>query len=72
MNSTSVSMCAFSLLRFRLHLRRRHRLRRAWHPPCLYSTIPVYQIDETAMTATLVSHQIQPASTATLVAVSIC
>jgi arylsulfate sulfotransferase len=32
------------------------------NPPCLYSTIPVYQIDETAMTATLVSHQILPAS----------
>ncbi len=32
------------------------------NPPCLYSTVPVYQIDEKAMTATLVSHQILPAS----------
>jgi arylsulfate sulfotransferase len=29
-------------------------------PPCLYSTIPVFQIDENAMTATLTSHQILP------------
>ena len=31
-------------------------------PPCLYSTIPVYQIDEKAMTATLTSHTILPAN----------
>lgn len=31
-------------------------------PPCLYSTIPVFQIDETAKTATLVFHQILPPS----------
>lgn len=30
------------------------------NPPCLYSTIPVFQIDENAMTATLTSHQILP------------
>ena len=30
------------------------------NPPCLYSSIPVFQIDETAMTATLVFHQILP------------
>jgi hypothetical protein len=29
-------------------------------PPCLYSTIPVLQINETALTATLVTHQIMP------------
>ena len=29
-------------------------------PPCLYTTIPVFQIDETAMTATLTFHQILP------------
>ncbi|MHB1958229.1 MAG: aryl-sulfate sulfotransferase [Acidobacteriaceae bacterium] len=29
-------------------------------PPCLYSTIPVLQINETAMTATLETHQILP------------
>lgn len=32
------------------------------NPPCLYSTIPVYQIDENAMTATLVFHQELPAT----------
>jgi arylsulfate sulfotransferase len=32
------------------------------NPPCLYSTIPVFQIDENAMTATLTSHQILPTS----------
>jgi arylsulfate sulfotransferase len=31
------------------------------NPGCLYSTIPVFQIDENAMTATLTSHQILPA-----------
>jgi arylsulfate sulfotransferase len=31
-------------------------------PPCLYSTIPVFQIDENAMTATLTFHQIVPAA----------
>ena len=31
-------------------------------PPCLYSTIPVYQIDENAMTATLTTHYILPAN----------
>jgi arylsulfate sulfotransferase len=31
-------------------------------PPCLYSTIPVLQINEAAMTATLQTHQILPAS----------
>jgi arylsulfate sulfotransferase len=31
-------------------------------PPCLYSTIPVWQIDETAKTATLTFHQILPAN----------
>ena len=31
-------------------------------PPCLYSTIPVYQIDENAMTATLTTHHILPAN----------
>jgi len=31
-------------------------------PPCLYSTIPVLQIDETAKTATLQFHQILPAN----------
>ncbi|MGC2404288.1 MAG: aryl-sulfate sulfotransferase [Acidobacteriaceae bacterium] len=30
------------------------------NPPCLYTTIPVFSIDETAMTATLVFHQILP------------
>jgi arylsulfate sulfotransferase len=29
-------------------------------PPCLYSTVPVLQIDETAMTATLTFHQTMP------------
>jgi arylsulfate sulfotransferase len=32
------------------------------NPPCLYSTIPVFQIDENAMTATLTFHQILPTS----------
>ena len=32
------------------------------NPPCLYSTIPVFQIDENAMTATLTFHQIAPAA----------
>jgi arylsulfate sulfotransferase len=32
------------------------------NPPCLYTTIPVFQIDENAMTATLTSHQILPAN----------
>ena len=31
-------------------------------PPCLYSTIPVFQIDENAKTATLIFHQILPAN----------
>ena len=31
------------------------------NPGCLYSSIPVYQIDEKAMTATLTFHQIVPA-----------
>ncbi len=31
-------------------------------PPCLYSTVPIFQIDEPAKTATLVFHQIAPAS----------
>ncbi|HUZ04567.1 MAG TPA: aryl-sulfate sulfotransferase, partial [Acidobacteriaceae bacterium] len=31
-------------------------------PPCLYSTVPVLQLDETAMTATMTSHYIAPAS----------
>ena len=31
-------------------------------PPCLYSTIPIFQIDENAMTATLTFHQIVPAA----------
>ena len=31
-------------------------------PPCLYTTIPVWQIDETAKTATLTFHQILPTS----------
>jgi arylsulfate sulfotransferase len=31
-------------------------------PPCLYSTIPVWQIDENAKTATLTFHQIIPAN----------
>ena len=30
------------------------------NPPCLYTSIPVYQIDETAMTAKLVFHDILP------------
>ncbi len=30
-------------------------------PPCLYSTIPVFQMDETGKTATLTFHQIIPA-----------
>jgi hypothetical protein len=29
-------------------------------PPCLYSTVPVYEIDEQSMTATLVFHQVFP------------
>jgi len=29
-------------------------------PPCLYTTIPVWQIDESAKTATLIFHQILP------------
>ena len=29
-------------------------------PPCTYSTVPVWQIDETAKTATLIFHQILP------------
>jgi arylsulfate sulfotransferase len=31
-------------------------------PPCLYSTVPVWQIDEGAKTATLTFHQILPAN----------
>jgi hypothetical protein len=31
-------------------------------PPCLYTTVPVWQIDENAKTATLTFHQIIPAS----------
>ncbi len=31
-------------------------------PPCQYTTIPVYQIDETAKTASLTFHQILPAN----------
>jgi len=31
-------------------------------PPCLYSTVPVLQLDETAMTATMTSHYIAPAN----------
>jgi hypothetical protein len=31
-------------------------------PPCLYSTVPVLEVDESAMTATLVHHYIPPAS----------
>ncbi|MEO6806559.1 MAG: aryl-sulfate sulfotransferase [Edaphobacter sp.] len=31
-------------------------------PPCLYSTVPVWQIDETAKTATFTFHDILPAS----------
>ncbi|HWW23082.1 MAG TPA: aryl-sulfate sulfotransferase, partial [Edaphobacter sp.] len=31
-------------------------------PPCLYTTVPVFQIDEGAKTATLVFHQILPTS----------
>jgi hypothetical protein len=31
------------------------------NPGCVYSSIPVYQIDENAMTATLTFHQIVPA-----------
>jgi hypothetical protein len=31
-------------------------------PPCLYSTVPVLQIDESAMTATLLHHYVAPAS----------
>ena len=30
------------------------------NPPCLYTTIPVFQIDENAKTATLTSHQKLP------------
>ena len=42
----------------------------AGNPPCLYSTVPVYQIDETAMTATLVSapNSYPPPNTASSVA----
>ncbi len=29
-------------------------------PPCLYSTVPVFRIDETGKTATLTFHQIAP------------
>jgi arylsulfate sulfotransferase len=32
------------------------------NPSCLYSTIPVFQIDENAMTATLTTHYILPAN----------
>jgi arylsulfate sulfotransferase len=32
------------------------------NPPCLYTTIPVFQIDENAMTATLTYHHILPAN----------
>ena len=31
-------------------------------PPCLYSTVPVWQIDQSAKTATLTFHQILPAN----------
>jgi hypothetical protein len=31
-------------------------------PACFYSTVPVLQLDETAMTATMISHYIPPAS----------
>jgi arylsulfate sulfotransferase len=31
-------------------------------PPCLYSTVPIFQIDESAMTATLTFHSILPTS----------
>jgi arylsulfate sulfotransferase len=31
-------------------------------PPCLYSTVPIFQIDEDAKTATLIFHQILPAN----------
>ena len=31
-------------------------------PPCLYSTVPIFQINESAMTATLTFHQIVPAA----------
>jgi len=34
----------------------------AGQPACLYSTVPIYEIDETAKTATLVFHQITPPS----------
>jgi arylsulfate sulfotransferase len=34
----------------------------AGEPPCLYSTVPVFQIDETGKTATLLFHQILPAA----------
>ena len=34
----------------------------AGEPPCLYTSIPIFQIDETAMTATLLSNQILPTS----------
>ena len=41
----------------------RHHLRRTTAtPPCLYTTIPVFRIDENAMTATLIFHQIVPAA----------
>lgn len=32
------------------------------NPPCLYTSVPVYQIDENALTATLTFHQILPAN----------
>jgi hypothetical protein len=31
-------------------------------PPCLYTTIPIFQIDENAKTASLIFHQILPAN----------
>jgi hypothetical protein len=34
----------------------------AGNPPCLYTTIPVFQIDESAKTATLTFHQKLPAN----------
>jgi len=34
----------------------------AGEPPCLYTTIPVMQIDENAMTASFLFHQVQPPS----------
>jgi arylsulfate sulfotransferase len=32
------------------------------NPPCLYSTVPIFQIDETARTANLIFHQVVPAA----------